>query len=118
MSGDALVRHPREALDLTTLAVALRRVGAGRPALLAAVDQARTSLNHERDLEVRRALSWVCRAVMDPHAGGNDDTPVVDAALRAAGKALAPATDATGGPVNPGPAPLPPRGGSPPPSVG
>jgi hypothetical protein len=49
MTADALARHPREALDLTTRAVALRRRDAGRSALLAAVDQARTSLNHERD---------------------------------------------------------------------
>jgi hypothetical protein len=96
MSGDALVRGPREALDLTTLAVALRRGGAGRSALLAAVDQARTSLNHERDPRVRRALSWVCRAVMDPHSCGNDDTMLVDAALRVAAKALAPVTEGEG----------------------
>jgi hypothetical protein len=44
VNRDPFVRHSREALDLTTLAVALWRGGAGRPALLAAVDQARASL--------------------------------------------------------------------------
>jgi hypothetical protein len=44
VSGDALVRHPGEALGLTSLAFALWRGGAGRVALSAAVDQARASL--------------------------------------------------------------------------
>jgi hypothetical protein len=66
MTADALVRHPREALDLTILAVALRRRDAGRSALLAAVDQARTCLNYERDPQAWRTLTWVCRALTDP----------------------------------------------------
>jgi hypothetical protein len=90
MSGDAIERHPREALDCTIRAVALRRGGAGRPALVAAVDQARASLNHEPDPQVRRACSWICRAVLDPGSAGSDDTTVVDAALRVATEAVAP----------------------------
>jgi hypothetical protein len=90
MSGDAIGRHPREALDCTVRAVALRRGGAGRPALVAAVDQARASLNHEPDPRVRRTLSWICHSVLDPRSAGPDDTTVVDAALRVATEAVAP----------------------------
>jgi hypothetical protein len=96
MTADALVRHPREALDLTILAVALRRGDVGRSALLAAVDQARTSLNHERDPQVRRTLTWVCRALTDPDLVGVDAAVVVDAALRVAAEALASGTGGEG----------------------
>lgn len=82
-------RHPREALDLAVRAVALQRGGAGRPALLAVVDQLRASLWQERDPQVRRTLSWVCRAVLDRHSTVADDAAVVDAALRVAAQALA-----------------------------
>lgn len=89
MSGTSFERHPREALDLTVRAVTLARAGAARPALLAAVDQARASLWHEPDPQVQRTLSWVCRAVLDPASDTADDAMVVDAALRVARETLA-----------------------------
>ncbi|HEY2193945.1 MAG TPA: hypothetical protein VGH76_16845 [Actinomycetospora sp.] len=89
----AFERHPREALDLVVCALAMQRGGAARPALLAIVDQAQTSLRHEPDHQVRRTLSWVCRAVLNPESNGSDEAMVVDAAVRVAAKALAPAAD-------------------------
>ncbi len=90
-----MTRDPREALDLTTHAVRLQRQGAGRVAVLAAVDQARTSLCHERETSVVRTLSWVCRAILDPDPPG-DNALVVDAALRVAAQTLATTADPDG----------------------
>lgn len=95
MRGAGFERHPREALDLAVRAVALRRAGAARPALLAVIDQAETSLRHEPDRHARRSLFWVCRAVLERDVERTEDTLVVDAAIRVAATALA-AADGSG----------------------
>lgn len=90
-----MTRDPHEALDLTVRAVRLQRRGAGRVAVLAAVDQARTSLHHEPETTVVRTLAWVCRAILEPDPPV-DTAAVVDAALRVAARTLAPTADPDG----------------------
>ena len=96
MTPEPAARHPREALDLTVRAVELQRGGAARPALLAAVDQARASLLREPDLPVRRTLTWVCRHVLEPWRDAGDDAMLIDAALRVAARALTAPADGEG----------------------
>ncbi|GAA4731422.1 hypothetical protein [Actinomycetospora chibensis] len=83
------VRHPREALDLTVRAVALRRGRAEAVAVLAAIDQAEASLHVEPDTAVTRSLTWVCRAISPTNADADADEVVVNAALRVAVRSLA-----------------------------
>ena len=89
--ADTGARHPREGLDLTVRAVALRRGGAGPEALVAALDQARASLSREPVPGVARALTWICRTI-DPSVSEDEevDNLVVDAALRVAARGLGP----------------------------
>ncbi|MDF2979179.1 MAG: hypothetical protein K0S40_3907 [Actinomycetospora sp.] len=77
-------RRPTETFDLVTWVVALRRRGAPPVTVLAAQDQAWTSLHHEPHRDVRRTLAWVLRAVAsdDPHEAH------LDAALRVAARDL------------------------------
>ncbi len=91
-------RHPREALDLTVRAVALRRAGAGPEAVLAALDQARASVSLESDPPVARALTWICSTIAPTAPDEDVDHLVVDAALRSAARSLGPrlSDDATG----------------------
>lgn len=77
-------RRPTEAWDLASRVVMLGRRGAPRVALLAALDQARTSLRREPHREVRRTLTWVLGAV----ERGEESDVVVDAALRVAARDL------------------------------
>jgi hypothetical protein len=84
----ARTRHPREALDLTVRAVALRRGGAGHVAVLAALDQARASLSVEPEPAVARYLAWVCSALERTIPEEHNDDVVVDAVLRAAARSL------------------------------
>ena len=83
-------RHPREGLDLTVRAYALRRGGANAVALRAALDQARASVSREPDPTVARALTWVGNAI-DPSVPDEDvDDLVVGAALQVAARGLGP----------------------------
>jgi hypothetical protein len=77
-------RRPTEAWDLASRVVMLSRRDAPRVALLAALDQARTSLRREPHRDVRRTLTWVLGAV---ERGGESDA-TVDAALRVAARDL------------------------------
>ncbi len=77
-------RRPTETFDLVSQVVALRRRGAPRVAVLAAQDQAWTSLHHEPHLDVRRTLTWVLRAI----AGDDRDEARLDAALRVGARDL------------------------------
>ncbi|PVZ06302.1 hypothetical protein [Actinomycetospora cinnamomea] len=77
-------RRPTETFDLVTRVVALRRRGVPRVTLLAAQDQAWTSLHHEPHRDVRRTLTWVLRAI----DGGEHDDVRLDAALRVAARDL------------------------------
>ena len=83
-------RHPREALDLTVRAVALRRAGAGPAAVLAALDQARASVSLEPDPAVARSLTWICSTIAPATPDEEVDHLVVDAALRHAARSLGP----------------------------
>jgi hypothetical protein len=91
-------RHPREALDLTVRAVALRRAGAAPAAVLAALDQARASVSLETDPAVARSLTWICVTIAPATPDEDVDHLVVDAALRYAARNLGPRLpdDATG----------------------
>lgn len=73
-------RRPTEACDLVSHVVALSRRNAPRVTLLAALDQARTSLRHEPHRDVRRTLTWVVGAI----ERGDQEEACVDAALRVA----------------------------------
>ncbi len=77
-------RRPTETFDLVTQVVVLRRRGAPLVTVLAAQDQAWTSLHHEPHRDVRRTLAWVLRAV----AGADHDDARLDAALRVAARDL------------------------------
>lgn len=77
-------RSRTEAWDLVTRAVGLRRRGAPQVTVLAALDQAETSLRHEPRKATARRLSWVCRAVRAPER----DEDRIDAVLRAAAHEL------------------------------
>ncbi|GAA4880666.1 hypothetical protein [Actinomycetospora straminea] len=77
-------RRRTEAYDLAAQVVALSRRGVPRATLLAALDQARTSLRREPDRDVRRTLTWVVGAVeQDEQASA-----CIDAALRVAARDL------------------------------
>jgi hypothetical protein len=77
-------RRPTETFDLVSRVVALRRRGAPRVTVLAAQDQAWTSLHHEPHRDARRTLAWVLRA----SAGDDHDDARLDAALRVAARDL------------------------------
>ena len=70
-------RDLREAWDLVNRAVGLRRRGALRVSILAKLDQARSSLRREPNLEAHRLLLWVCNALDQRDA----DQPRIDLAL-------------------------------------
>lgn len=72
--------RPTEAVDLVSRVVVLRRRGAPRVTVLAAMDQARRSLDHETHHAVRRTLTRILRALDN----GLDAGPSLDAALRLA----------------------------------
>jgi hypothetical protein len=77
-------RRPTEAWDLAFQVVALYRRGAPRVTLLAALDQARTSLHHEPHRDVRSTLTWLVGAVEQ----GEQADACIDAALRVAAREL------------------------------
>jgi hypothetical protein len=77
-------RRPTEAWDLAFRVVALHRRGASRVTLLAALDQARTSLRREPHRDVRSTLTWVVGAV----ERGEQAHACLDAALRVAARDL------------------------------
>ncbi|GLZ49660.1 hypothetical protein Acsp06_58450 [Actinomycetospora sp. NBRC 106375] len=77
-------RRPTEAYDLAAAVVALSRRDVPRVTLLAALDQARTSLRREPHRDVRRTLTWVVGAV----ERGESADACVDAALRVAARDL------------------------------
>lgn len=73
-------RRPTEACDLVARAVVLRRRGVPHVTLLAALDQARTSLRREPHRDVRSTLTWVVTALET----GDLAEACIDAALRVA----------------------------------
>ena len=78
-------RRPTEAYDLTSQVVTMKRRGVPRVTLLAALDQARTSVRREPHRAVRRTLVWV----LDATEQGEDAQACIDAALRVAARDLA-----------------------------
>ncbi|MDF2977476.1 MAG: hypothetical protein K0S40_2204 [Actinomycetospora sp.] len=77
-------RRPTETLDLVSRVVVLRRRGAPHVTVLAAQDQAWTSLHHEPHRDVRGTLTWVLRAI----ASDDRDDARLDAALRVVARDL------------------------------
>lgn len=77
-------RRPTESWDLVSHAVTLARRDVPRVTLLAALDQARTSLRHERNRDARRTLTWVVGALDKAESAD----ACVDAALRVAARDL------------------------------
>ena len=69
---------------MAALAVRLRRGGAPRTTVLAALDQARAAVRYEPHPQVAHRLWWVCRAV----AVVGRDEERIDAALRTAAQEL------------------------------
>jgi len=80
-------RRPTETFDLVTQVVVLRRRGAPPVTVLAAQDQAWTSLHHEPHRDVRRTLAWVLRALAGADHDDHDDARL-DAAMRVAARDL------------------------------